>query len=152
MMFCAFYAVVTKAGNLNVLKKQKKKKKGKKKVGNKNGNGAASDSENLPKLLAPLRKLLQTMSVGCADSVKMINGKLDFQKHELDMKNIEASFGIQKDNDKVDNLIGDDAGYKLCRQEVFQKVYESHRHTFERLLREATACGAMGKEILSVLK
>eukprot|EP00944_MAST-04C_sp_MAST-4C-sp1_P004701 g4701.t1 len=152
MMFCAFYAVVTKAGNLNVLKKQKKKKKGKKKVGNKNGNGAASDSENLPKLLSPMRKLLQTMSVGCADSVNMINRKLDFQKHELDMKNIEASFGIQKDNAKVDDLLGDDAGYKLCRQEVFQKVYESHRHTFERLLREATACSAMGKEILSVLK
>ena len=95
-MFYAFYAVITKTGNLNVLKKQKKKKKGKKKVGNKNGNGAASDSENHPKLLAPLRKLLQTMSVGCADSIKMINGKLDFQKHELDMKNIEASFGIQR--------------------------------------------------------
>ena len=152
LIFYVFYAVITKSGNLKVLKKQKKKKKGKKKVGNKNGNGAASDSGSLPKLLTSLRTLVQTMCEGCADSVKMINEKLDFQKHESDMKNIEASFGIQKDSSNIDDLIGDDDGYKLCRQEVFQKVYESHRHTFERLLGEATACSAMGKDVLSVLK
>ena len=66
------------------------------------------------------------MSVGCADSVNMINRKLDFQKHELDMKNIEASFGIQKDNiDKVDDLLGDDAGINSAGRKFSRKYMKA---------------------------
>ena len=81
--------------------------------------------------------------------LKKIQNEIIKKKFDFNINYEDIHMNIEK---RLFQIIGDDAGYKLCRQEVFQKVYESHRHTFERLLREATACGAMGKEILSVLK
>ena len=162
MIIYLFYGIISNSSNMKSLKKQKKKKKKKKKKNNNNSNTNNNDNNiqgNVApaKLLKPLKELIEVMNTGIVDCIDMLQKKVKKEIQKVEMTNLQKTFGISNNtNDNNNNelklTLDDDPEYKLCKEGVFQKIYESHCHTYENLLEQAVMCDANVEGLLSLMK
>ena len=162
MIIYLFYGIISNSSNMKSLKKQKKKKKKKKKKNNNNSNTNNNDNNiqgNVApaKLLKPLKELIEVMNTGIVDCIDMLQKKVKKETQKVEMTNLQKTFGISNNtNDNNNNelklTLDDDPEYKLCKEGVFQKIYESHCHTYENLLEQAVMCDANVEGLLSLMK
>ena len=164
MIVHLFYGLISKAANMKTLKKQKKKKKKKKKNKNNsntnnNDDNAVSNSDNdaKPKLLLPIRELIEVINNGVVDCIDVFQKKTKKEIQQMEIKDLEKTLiGVAaKDNESnvlKCTLLSDESDFKLCRQDVLQKIYESHCHTYENILEQAIICDANIEVILNLLR